>query len=171
MKVTRQIKVYDDFAIVPLTRGFEAIIDAADAELVGRFLWCASVVKDGCIYAKRGERDAAGVLRTIKLHRWLIDAPSHLMVDHIDRNTLNNRRSNLRLATIAQNNLNTGIRKDNSSGAKGVSFHRGVGRWTSQISIGRKIQYLGCFDTQEAAALAYSAAAQRLHGEFVGRLA
>lgn len=169
--MTRQIKVYDDFAIVPLTRGFEAIIDAADAEFVGRFLWCAAVAKDGYVYAKRAERDTSGVQRTIKLHRWLIDAPVHLMVDHIDRNTLNNRRSNLRLATIAQNNLNTGIRKDNSSGVKGVSFHRGVGRWTSQISIGGKLQYLGCFDTQESAALAYSTAAQKLHGEFAGRLA
>lgn len=87
-------------------------------------------------------------------------------IDHINGNPSDNRLSNLRVATRSQNLRNTRLRRDNKAGFKGVSFHRGAGRWTAQIGAGRTGRYLGLFDTPEEAHAAYLAAARDAYGEF-----
>lgn len=92
--------------------------------------------------------------------------PTGKIVDHIDRVRTNNKWSNLRLATIAQNSANQSIRVDNQTGHKGVSFKKQTGRWLARITTEGKTNHLGYFDTKEEAASAYMAASLDIHGEF-----
>lgn len=108
--------------------------------------------------------------RRYYLHRlaWLIvtgDWPAR-DIDHRDTDGTNNRFANLRQATDAQNNFNRPKRRDNTSGYKGVTFHKGTAKWLAQIKAGRSKRYLGLFDLPEDAHVAYCEAARELHGDF-----
>ena len=96
------------------------------------------------------------------LCRVIMDCPTHLEVDHIDGNTLNNSRSNLRIVTSQQNKFNTCVRKD-SVGHKGVIRH-GRG-YKATLTHNYKTHYLGTFDTQEQAIAAYRKKADELFGQ------
>lgn len=87
------------------------------------------------------------------------------MVDHIDRNKLNNQRSNLRAATQSQNSANAKVSKNNVAGIKGIRL-RHNGRWQSVIKVNWKLLCLGTFDTAEEAHAAYREAAEFYFGEF-----
>lgn len=86
-------------------------------------------------------------------------------IDHKNGVRADNRWANLRLATPLQNAQNSSIRKDNTSGHKGVT-RRPNGRWQVVVQCKRKRHHIGTFDEIEQAALAYAEAAKRLHGEF-----
>ncbi len=164
--MTRAIRIEGDIAYVPLTKGYEAVIDAADVPLVDGQRWSALVKRNG-IYAVRtvisGQDSTA-----LYMHRLLAGDPSGLQVDHADGNSLNNRRSNLRPATVSQNAQNRGTSARNTSGYKGV--HRSRGKWRARIVIDGASRCLGRHDTPEAAHAAYCKASAELHGEF-GRTA
>lgn len=87
-------------------------------------------------------------------------------IDHIDRNKLNNQPSNLRECNITQNNRNVGIRADNTSGYKGVTWNKSAGKWHAQIKVNGKRKYLGLYLNPIDAAIAYDKAAVDFHGEF-----
>lgn len=87
-------------------------------------------------------------------------------IDHIDGNKDNNSWVNLRAATDSQNQHNRPKPRSNTSGYKGVSWHRNNHKWRASIMVNNKAVWLGSFDTPELAAEAYSKAAERLHGEF-----
>lgn len=87
-------------------------------------------------------------------------------VDHIDGDKTNNRISNLRLATTSQNVHSQRIRRNNTSGYKGVTFNRSANKWVAQIKINRKQKYLGLFTSPIDAHSAYSHAAKKYFGEF-----
>ena len=86
-----------------------------------------------------------------------------LNIDHINRVRSNNRISNLRDATHAENSQNTPMNSRNSSGYRGVSWHNKVGRWRANIGIKGNAKHLGYFDTPEAAYEAYKIAASEFH--------
>lgn len=142
------------------SRGIEFEIDEEDIGQVSGRKWKIVQKKGGKPYVCRTGKG------TIYLHRVLMDAPRGKIVDHIDGNSLNNRRSNLRLATVSENAMNRGRTKRNRTGYKGVSFHRGNGRWRARIQREGKEHTLGYFDTPEEAFAAYRGAAKILHGEF-----
>jgi hypothetical protein len=100
------------------------------------------------------------------LHRLITNCPSNLQVDHINGNTLDNRRCNLRTCTQAQNAQNRPKSSANKSGYKGVSINKVTGKWIAVIVSNRVRFYLGSFSTREEAKEAYNAACKRLHGEF-----
>ena len=83
-------------------------------------------------------------------------------VDHRDQNPSNNRISNLRLASKKQNTENTGIRADNASGFRGVSFHKTRSKWVAQICHNQVRINIGLFDTPEEASAAYEAMRDKL---------
>lgn len=87
-------------------------------------------------------------------------------VDHANCDSLDDRWTNLRLATSSQNNANRRVCKNNTTGFKGVSYHKGKKRYRAAIGLGRKSVHLGHYDTPEEAHAAYLAAAKRLFGEF-----
>lgn len=87
-------------------------------------------------------------------------------IDHRDLDGTNNRFANLRPATRGENGMNKGACRDNTSGFKGVSWHRKRALWQATIQVAGCRHHLGFFDTPEAAHAVYCEAAQRLHGEF-----
>lgn len=93
------------------------------------------------------------------------DWPPH-QVDHINGKRDDNRLANLRLATHKQNLRNQTTRRSSQSGFKGVTFHKGAGRWMARITVDGKMRYLGLFETAADAATAYRQAAVSMFGEF-----
>lgn len=168
----RPIRVDGDVAYVPLTKGYEAVIDAADVPMVAGRNWSAHVELDGRVYAVwENGRNAAGKKVSVRMHRMLMGAPDEVLVDHKDGDGLNNRRSsNLRLATHSQNCCNSRLRPSSRSGVKGVSFHKPSGLWFARIKLNGKARSLGYFRDKDSAALAYAKASPDVHGEF-GRVA
>lgn len=100
------------------------------------------------------------------MHRIITNAPLGTCVDHKNGNTLDNRRENLRLATTSQNSINQKLRRDNTSGVKGVYWDKKNKKFKAQISLHGKAKSLGRFSTKEEAAYAYAVASEHLHGEF-----
>ena len=162
----RKIRVEGDIAYVPLTRGKEAIIDVADIPIAEGRNW--HVRKDGqTFYAARSASKANGNKPgVIILHRVITGVAKHLQVDHIDGDGLNNRRSNLRLSTQAENTRNAKRRSDNASGFKGVSWRKDISKWRADIAFNKKQINLGYFDCPKEAHAAYCAASEKYHGEF-----
>lgn len=148
---------------IPLTRGYVAIVDACDYErLTAMGSW---LYHNG--YAKRNERLANGQRRTVFLHRLIMEAPEGSQVDHINWNRLDNRRSNLRLASPAQNQRNrSGAQSNSRLGIRGVSWNRRQQRWRAFIGLGGSPEYLGSFRDPHTAREAYARAAIKHFGEF-----
>lgn len=162
IKNIRQIRIDGNVAYVPLTQGYEAIIDADDAAEVGRFNWYA-YVSPWTVYAARRMKNSS----ELRLHNFLItQRHAGMVVDHIDCNGLNNRRSNLRLATASQNQHNKRRQINNKSGFKGVSFDAKNKKWQTHICYNGTRINLGRHHTKEDAHDAYKAASAKLHGEF-----
>lgn len=156
----RPLRIVGDVAYVPLSQGLEAIVDAVDAALVGQWNWTAHRYRSGRITAFRKD----GV-KTVELHRAIMPPNGKLYVDHVDGDALNNRRSNLRYATHAQNIRNMRPRVGREL-PKGVCFEPRTGRFTAEICHDYKRHHLGTFDTAEEASAARVAAEMRLFGEF-----
>ena len=166
----RPIRVEGNVAYVPLTRGYEAVIDAADVPLVEGKNWHAFVKRrnDGttlAVYAARSSPRAGGKQNTIFMHRILLSADSE-ETDHRDGDGLNNRRANLRPATKSQNMHNQRLASNNKSGFKGAYWHSFARKWASQIRLANQNHHLGLFGCITAAAVAYARASRNLHGQF-----
>lgn len=154
----RPLRVDGDMAFIPLTRGLEAIIDAADVPLVRDWNWSAMPADGGAWYAYCGGD------RKVRLHQVILPAPPGLITEHKDRNGLNCRRANLRLATPQQNAQNRARRREGVSLYKGVSPHGA--NWRARICFAGRRVALGTFIDQQRAARAYDAAARKHFGEF-----
>jgi hypothetical protein len=144
---------------IPLTKGKVAIVDAADYQFLNFFKWSANL-KAKKVYAYRNVNR-----KNIYMHRLITNPPAGKVVDHIDRNGLNNRRSNLRICSAADNSRNSrGWGK--TSQYKGVSWSKGKKKWISVIKYNCKYHHIGCFDNQSAAAKAYDKMARKFFGQF-----
>jgi len=146
---------------IPLTRGLFALVDAVDYPALCEYHWQA-VASRGTFYARRAQ--AAGTRKQvyILMHRQIMSAPKKILVDHWDRDGLNNTRSNLRLCTNAQNTYNQKLRSSNSSGFRGVCHIKGAKGWAVMI----QGDYLGLYEDKEEAARAYDTEALKRFGEF-----
>lgn len=142
-------------------QGKFALVDDEDYEEIDKHTWV--VGSHG--YAQRGVYQE-GKTTIILLHRKIIGAQKGQIVDHINRDKLDNRRSNLRIANQAQNMRNCDVRKTNTSGYKGVHWHKQNQKWKVEITKDYKNIHIGTFDDLEEAARAYDAMAVKLFGEF-----
>lgn len=148
-------------AVLGISRDLSVTIDDGDADDLSRHKWVAIPKgRGGGFYAGR----TAG-RTTIYMHRQILDARSGQIVDHINGNGLDNRRSNLRFVTAGQNAANSA--PGGASGYRGVEKHYGRKKpWRARIVKDGRPRYLGIFETAEAAARAYDAAAKEHYGEF-----
>ena len=141
----------DDIAYIGLTKGHVCSIYIIDFPMVCEYRW--SIKKDkNTFYARTSIHNPD---KTLFMHQLIL--PNTRIIDHINRNGLDNRRSNLRVADNVINGLNGNIRKNNTSGFSGVSFHIGDNNkknpWTARLKIRRKDEYLGCYATPEEASV------------------
>lgn len=142
---------------IPLTQGFVAVIDEADWPLVQDYKWSVAVRRDA--YATRQYAQTFVGRSIVLMHRLLLGAEPGQTVDHEDGDGLNNRRSNLRLATTSQDGANNN-RARARSGYRGVYPNKQ--RWMARVSS----TYIGRFDTPEEAALARDEAMRQTFGVF-----
>lgn len=149
--------------VLCLPHGKYTLIDDEDLDFVRKWHWGTVIAKGRAWYVRRSlPMEADGKTRKEYLHRALTGAGPLECVDHRNRDTLDNRRGNLRVCTYAQNNSNTRIRITSKSGFKGVSWNTSDKRW--KASVGQA--FVGNFMTAIEAALAYDAAAIEAFGEF-----
>jgi len=152
---------------IKLTQGQVALVDNIDYEYLSQFNWYANWNRN-CFRAMRHTPQVNGKRKILFIHtavaeRMGIDSR---MIDHKDQNPLNNRRSNLRVATNSQNLHNCGAPSNNTTGVKGVHFHKSSGKYQAEITVKGTRYYLGLFDTIEEAKVVIVAKRKELVGEF-----
>lgn len=151
---------------IELTLNMTAIVDDGDFDRLSKFTW----------YAKPGRQTSYAITninkngshKHIRMHRMIMgleDSP-YPLIDHKNRNGLDNRRDNLRIATVNQNRWNAGVGRMHTSKYKGVSWDKNRGKWTSHICKNGKQNNIGRFDNEIDAALAYDERARKIYGEF-----
>lgn len=156
----------EDCGVVMLGHGEFALVDMADLEMLNRHVWH----KNGKGHAARlvyvkGKK----VCDILYMHRAIMGEVDGVMYDHINRNKLDNRRNNLRIATHRQNIGNTGprtLKRPRTSRFKGVSWDKSKRKWYAQGRNIDKCVYLGKYDSEVEAAKAYNAWAANHFGEF-----
>jgi HNH endonuclease/AP2 domain len=146
---------YNDFALV----------DDEDYKWISQWHWYTNNTKRVLRHYRIGKRNE-GKYKIIHLSRVIMNAPEDKLVDHINGNSFDNRKENLRLCTKAENSRNKKASKSNTSGYKGVSWSKQRERWESCIKINYKKKFLGYFNTAKEAAIAYNIAAKKYYGEF-----
>lgn len=156
-----EIIEYEDYAEMVLydKNGDEVartIIDLKDVDKVKICRWY--MTPDGYV-GNRGKNIGL-------LHRFIVNAPSNMVVDHINHNTLDNRKENLRICTQKQNMCNQSIRKDNKSGYTGVYFVENKNKWVAQIRINGKTKHLGYYNEMKNAVKARKEAEIKYFGEY-----
>ena len=147
--------------ITPNKLSKSVIIDDDMFEFINRYKWHYNGH-----YAMRGTRDSDGKSKTVYMHREVIVANKGEIVDHINRNPLDNRKSNLRICNTYQNSMNRSNRSNNTSGYKGVSWFKRDSNWVSHIRLYGKSMNIGYFSSKISAAKAYDKKAKELFGEF-----
>jgi hypothetical protein len=149
----------DSVRYIALTKGRYAIVDAADYEVLNRYRWCVSG-KGSRAYAVRCHKGTH-----ISMHRFLMKPPKGMVVDHINGNGLDNRRSNLRICTQQQNLYNSRP-KGKSSRFKGPCWDKSRQKWIVIIRYEGRNMQIGRFDDEVEAARAYDRKAYELFGEY-----
>jgi hypothetical protein len=155
-----------DLRTIPLHgkrgEGLVALVDDEDYELVSQYRWHGHVGISGT-YARHTWR-REGVWGFIMMHRLVLGFPER--VDHINHNTLDNRRSNLRDVSRNMNAANQLPQTGRSSRYKGVSWKQENRKWIAGIKVDQRRIHLGYFLDEEEAARAYDAAALAMFGEY-----
>lgn len=137
--------------LIELTQGKYAIVDAEDADRVSVHLWNAYISQTGIWYAKNSSTPRES------LHRFILEPPSHMIVDHINGDGLDCRKMNMRLVDKRGNGLNCKRRGTNKSGFRGVCWEKRRGTWRVTAKPFGKQIHVGEFDDVIEAAKAYDA--------------
>jgi hypothetical protein len=143
--------------IIPLTQGKYALVDEEDYEKVNEYHWTF----------KKNKKQEYAINGNTRLHRFILNEsnPKNI-IDHKNGNGLDNRKNNIRAATINENNFNTKLRVNSKIAYKGVTFNEKSKKYRSRIQFNKKGIHIGCFYNVLEAARAYDAKAEELFGEF-----
>jgi hypothetical protein len=158
----------DEPKYIELTQGYRALVDAADYEEINKYKWSCIVYRGYQPYATTTIYLNKNKSLHIRMHRMIMNPPTNMEVDHINQDTLDNRRQNLRICNHQQNSCNTKVPRARTKPGKvykGIN-QRASGRWQAKV-YSKGVQYnVGDYDTPEEAALAYNEAAKIHHGEY-----
>ncbi len=159
--------VFRTVKLIQLSQGHETIVDDDDYEELSQFKWYASWNRSDRTW--RARRNVKKGLLEL-MHRRILGLGNGQIdkrqVDHINHNSLDNRRCNLRIASHSENQHNRTVQRNTIGGLKGISKIPNSNRWRAQISVNGINKHLGCFLTKEAAHSAYFKSASKLHGDF-----
>lgn len=145
--------------LIPLTKGLYALVSLSDYDFLMRFVWYAAWMSNSFYAVRRSEN------KTELMHRVIVGAAKKQDVDHIrKRQTLDNRRSNLRPCSHSQNLANSKL--THKSGYRGVTWYKPRQKWLACIRCKNQYYHLGYFLDKNDAARAYNRAASELFGEF-----
>ncbi len=149
---------------IPLTKGEIAIVDADDYEWLNQWKWCVHGKR--IRYAHRGAWTGKKVV-SIQMHRIVLNLHpgDGTIVDHINRDGRDNRKSNLRIVPQSINAFNCKLSDRNSTGYRGVTWHKRDKIWWAQIRVDTIIHYLGSYSNAISAAIAFDKAAVGYRGK------
>lgn len=136
-------------------------ISDEDYDLVSKYTW--AIAKRGKTFYAASSKWGYGV---IYMHRLILKAKKGELIDHKDRNGLNNQRDNIRKCTGQQNKSNVSSHSDSKSMYVGVTWYKNYNKWEAQITNKGKHYKLGYFENERDAASAYNLKAIELKGEF-----
>jgi hypothetical protein len=153
-----QRKISDTTIEITLKRGYNILIDTDDYQKISEHKWNLRTSKDGNIYAKTNIND-----ERVYLHRFIVNAPSDKIVDHINHDTLDNRKANLRICTRQENNFN---KLPYPGKYKGVFYNKKSKKYLAYIGYNNKRRHLGSFEKLEDAISRYNEEALKLFGEY-----
>jgi hypothetical protein len=155
---------------IKLTKGHRAMVDDDLYDWLNQWKWYYKEQSDGHGgYAARTLNAVWGgpwPNKTLRMHELILPPPPGYETDHSDINKLNNQRNNLRLATKSQQRWNESMRSTNSSGYKGIYWHKRDKKWRVQLGVNYKKVYIGNYAKLEDAIEAYKKAVNKYHGEF-----
>jgi hypothetical protein len=164
----KRISGRNDMKEIPLTQGKVALVDDEDYPLMSLHKWHVSKGNGHTFYA-RSEARKNGIRRRFSMHREImgISKDHSKIIDHINHNTLDNRKVNLRIATYSENQANrNGIQKNNTSGFLGVKFDKRTGHWYGEVRFNKqKFQTVRSRNKSEVI-IARDALAAKIHGTF-----
>lgn len=143
-----------------LTQGKHALVDDEDFDYLSQWKWCLSRG-----YAVRS-KSFSGPKRVRGMHRLIMKTPDNLYTDHINRNRLDNRKSNLRICTPKQNAYNRSIQSNNRSGYIGVVWEARRNKWRAQVKVNGRKKTIGRFIAIKDAISARDSYARDVFGEF-----
>lgn len=142
---------------IPLTRGYVALVDDEDFDVINKYKWTASVYKSGRVCAVRAIKKD-GKWTSLLMHRAILMAPGDMDIDHINHNAIDNRKTNLRIVTRQDNAKNKALSSTNSSGNCGVYWDSANQKWRAQLTINGRLKSLGRFLLKEDAISAWESA-------------
>lgn len=143
------------------------LVDESDFEYLSQFTW--HILRTGYVIRRvyHGYTDKKqNKFDIILMHREIMKAPKGMEVDHINQDPLDNRRSNLRLATHKQNMQNRPMQRNNKSGYVGVAWKKDRNKWRAEVRTNGKSLHLGYFDDLQEAITCRDTRVKELHGEF-----
>jgi len=149
---------------LPLSQGKVAIVDDADYEFLSQWKWSYSGPEGGYAIRRTSKKDPiAG--RRVYLHRVIAKAQEGDIVDHINRDRLDNSRGNLRTVSAQHNVINRPIHSRNKTGVKGV-YVNPAGKFIVNMSLNNRTKYLGTFDTLDAAEQCRKEGCEKFYGVY-----
>lgn len=153
-----------DYGIGYTSKGEEFYFDLEDYEKIKEYKWYLTSVG----YIATQYKDKNGKTKTLLLHRFIMDVIeyNHNIVDHINHNTIDNRKCNLRIVTHQQSGMNRGIQRNNTSGTCGVYKSSFKNKWTATIKVNGKLINLGYFDSKKEAINIRKKAEAKYFGEY-----
>lgn len=153
--------------LLTLTKGYQTKVDDADYAWLSQWSWYASIGHTGLVYAKRRKRNYQFQSSWIvSMQNEILGLDRRAIADHEDNDTLNNQRVNLRPCSQSMNLANKRLGSNNTSGFKGISLDKRVGRWAAYVTSQGKRTFLGMHDQAIEAARTYDRHAIKAFGEF-----